>query len=90
MSNEPVNKNLSLGSLYPAKRTKDRSPHCVGKIGIKRDLLFKLVKQLGDQEEVTANLAGWKRTGPYGPSMTIQISMRYEPSTGSDPFADLI
>jgi hypothetical protein len=41
-----INKNHSLGRLYPAKKTKPRSPDCTGKLHLKRDHLLILLKQL--------------------------------------------
>jgi hypothetical protein len=93
MTDRPINKNHSLGTLRPAKKQKDKSPDWVGKLRLKRDLLLHLLKQLGEEDEVTANLAGWKRMGPFGPHMTIEISPRYErrdEPIDSDPFSDFV
>jgi hypothetical protein len=90
-----INKNHSLGSLRPAKKTKPKSPDCTGKLHLKRDLLLILLKQLeqSQEEAVACNIAGWTGNGAYGPYMTIEISPRFEKrlaSDTSDPFADFV
>ena len=75
-----INKNHSLGRLYPAKKTKPRSPDCTGKLHLKRDHLLIFLKQLeqSQSDDVACNIAGWKGNGVYGPYMTIEISPRFE------------
>ena len=89
-----INKNHSLGSLSPAKKTKPKSPDCTGKVRLKRDLVLILLKQLeqSQADEVTCNIAGWRKNGVYGPFMSIEISPRFERRVeviDADPFADL-
>lgn len=51
----------SLGTLYVAEKTKDRSPDMKGTIKIKRKHLQEMGRQvIGDEsDEVKANLAAW-------------------------------
>jgi hypothetical protein len=88
-----VNKNHSLGSLRPAKKTKPKSPDCTGKLLLRREHLLVFLKQLeqSQEEAVACSIAGWKGNGVYGPFMTIEISPRFEKrleSHNSDPFPD--
>lgn len=90
-----INKNHSLGRLYPAKKTKPRSPDCTGKLHLKRDHLPILLKQLEQSQgdDIASNIAGWKGNGVHGPYMTIEISPRYERRVeviDADPFAGFL
>ncbi len=89
----PLNKNHSLGSLRPAKKTKPKSPDCTGKLLLRRDHVLIFLRQLeqSQEEAVACSIAGWKGNGAYGPFMTIEISPRFEKrltSRDPDPFAN--
>lgn len=66
----------SLGTLYIAEKTKDRSPDMKGTITIKRKHLQDMGRQLiGDEsEEVKANLAAWSnKDGANRRFLTIEL-----------------
>ena len=75
------NRTLSLGTLRPSPKTKDKSPDVTGTISIKRDLLLELHKKLAQSgdEEVVADLAGWFYDDAKGKYMRVQLSKYQRP-----------
>ena len=80
MANPTPNRTLSLGTLRPKDKTKDKSPDVTGTITIKRDLLLDLHKQLtqSNDDEVVANIAGWLYDDANGRYMRVQLSAKYQ------------
>jgi hypothetical protein len=82
MTTSKPNKTLSLGTLRPTPRTKDKSPDAKGTIYIKRDLLLRLWQELNESngDGVLAYLAGWFKEDADGSKcMTVQLSAKYQP-----------
>jgi hypothetical protein len=81
MTNQTPNRNLSLGTLRPKNKTKDRSPDATGTIRIKRDLLLALYKKLTESgdDDVVACLAGWFYEDANGRYMRVQLSEEFQP-----------
>ena len=73
------NRNLSLGTLRPKGKTKDKSTDVTGTISIRRDLLLELHKQLteSDDDAIVAFLAGWFYDDAKGRYMRVQLSTKY-------------
>jgi hypothetical protein len=80
MTHSTPNRSLSLGTLRPQLKTKDKSPDATGTIYIKRHLLLRLCQELNQSngDGVLAYLAGWSREDGAGKYMTIQLSAKYE------------
>ena len=70
----------SLGFLRQAKKTKPKSPDCLGTIHLQKHTLDALVEQFSDQDdgELVANLAGWKNHDENGQYLTVEISAKYQ------------
>jgi hypothetical protein len=80
MTHQAPNRSLSLGTLRPNNKTKDRSPDATGTIRIKRDLILAFYKKLiesGD-DDVVAYLAGWFYNDANGRYMRVQLSEEYQ------------
>jgi hypothetical protein len=80
MPNQTPNRTLSLGTLRPQAKSKDKSPDATGKIYIKRDLLLRLCQELNQSngDGVLAYLAGWFKGESDGKYMTVQLSTKYD------------
>jgi hypothetical protein len=91
-STQAPNKTLSLGTLRPKDKTKEKSPDAAGTIRIKRDLILDLYKQLtqSDDDDVVADLAGWLYDDANGRYMRVQLSAKWQrPEYRDDsPFFD--
>lgn len=74
----------SLGVLRIQEKAKPRSPDMIGTITLTRDLVRKLNDQLGENDEVFANLAGWKNHDGDEPYLTVEVSLRYSRYNRSD------
>jgi hypothetical protein len=91
MTNPKPNRTLSLGTLRPHTKTKDKSPNVPGTISIKRDLILDLHQQMtqSDDDEVVANLAGWFYDDAKGKYMRVQLSVKQRLEYRDDnPFWD--
>jgi hypothetical protein len=84
-----ANGNKSLGTLYLATKTKDRSPDMKGTITIKKSHLQALGNQMSeeDTDEVVANIAAWSNSdGSKRRFLTIELqpSTSYPNAKGSN------
>jgi hypothetical protein len=82
MNNNPSSpRNKSIGTLFPAVKTKERSPDMIGKIKIHVDLLKQLLDELNDfrAEYAKGNVAAWFYNGKGTPYQTVEISPLYQP-----------
>ena len=81
MTNRTPNRTLSLGTLRPNNKTKDRSPDATGIIRIKRHLILALYQKLTESadDDVVANLAGWFYEDANGRYMRVQLSEEFQP-----------
>lgn len=66
----------SIGCLKKQKKTKPRSPDCVGKIMIQRQTWEIISRQFdaSNDEQITACLAGWQNRNEDGPFLTVELS----------------
>jgi hypothetical protein len=73
---------LSLGALFPSKKTKPRSPDMTDKLNILKDTLREIInthqKENGEVFEV--NIAGWFNNSGGKMYMTLELSPRYRPA----------
>jgi hypothetical protein len=86
MTNHKSNKTLSLGKLRPHEGTKPKSPHAIGTIRIKRDLLLHLHQQMSEShdDDIVAELAGWFNEDGIGKYLTIQLSAKFQRAESRD------
>jgi hypothetical protein len=72
----------SLGALYKAKKTKERSPILTGQLKLQRHTFAAIGEQFdrGDDDEVVCNIAAWENVARHGePYLTVELSPRFMP-----------
>jgi hypothetical protein len=75
-------KQKSLGKLYPAKKTKPRSPALTGQLRLQRHTFQALVADFEDSDdnEVVCNIAAWSNSDERGGQyITVELSPRFKP-----------
>lgn len=75
-----LKKPKSIGALFKAAKTKDRSPDMTGQIRIQRHTIAAIVEDLkeADTEEVIANIAAWPNVDKNGQRyITIELSPKF-------------
>ena len=71
-------KKRSLGHLRPAPKSKPRSPDCLGSIKITRQTMEQLLENNDGDDEIVANLAGWRNTDTDGHYLTVELSPKFQ------------
>jgi|SRR6516165_2412284 hypothetical protein len=69
----------SIGALFPAKKTKLRSPDMLGPITIQDVFLRTALEECNSNGEVVCNLAGWFYRKEGKLYMSIELSPPYRP-----------
>ncbi len=67
----------SLGSLRIQQKSKPKSPEMVGTIKLQRETLETLMEQVGEADELVANLAAWKNHDGHSHYLTVEVSPRF-------------
>jgi hypothetical protein len=74
-------KQKSLGMLYPAKKTKPRSPELTGQLRLQPHTLQALIADLenSDSDEVVCNIAAWLNCDKRGRQyITVELSPSFK------------
>jgi hypothetical protein len=72
------NKELSVGKLRPAEKTKHRSPDLKGDITLQSELIEWLAQEHARTGgEVVAPLAGWLNDYGFGKFISVEISIPF-------------
>ena len=81
MNNTPNQPRKSVGTLFPATKTKPKSPDMTGKIKIHRKLIEELIEQyrLNGADHVICLIASWAYVEGAKRYMTVELSPYYAP-----------
>jgi hypothetical protein len=81
MNNTPNLPSKSVGTLFPAEKTKPKSPDMTGKIKIQRKLLEELIEQIriNGAEYAICNIASWAYVEGKRRYMGVELSPFYPP-----------
>jgi hypothetical protein len=82
MKSHTKTRSKSLGTLFPSKKTKPRSPDMTGKLNILKDTLKEIINrhQEEDGEAFEVNMAGWFNNSGGKMYMTLELSPRFRSS----------
>ena len=85
MVSRSKNRSKSLGTLFPSKKTKPRSPHMTGKLRILKDTLREIMRthREDDGDAYEANIAGWVYDDRGQKYITVELSPPYRPTVQS-------
>ena len=77
----------SVGTLFPAVKTKPKSPDMTGKIKIQRKLLEELIEQIriNCAEYAICNIASWAYVEGTKRYMGVELSPYYPPRKQAEP-----
>jgi hypothetical protein len=76
---DPPTKKRSLGALRRNAKTKPRSPDFTGPMKLQRHTFETFAKQFEatDDEEVLANIAGWRNQDHQGQYLAVELSPKF-------------
>ena len=80
--NQPVKTRKSLGALYRAKKTKEKSPILTGHLKLQHHTFSAISDEFdqGDGGEVVCNIAAWENVDKHGENYsTIELSPPFTP-----------
>ena len=81
----PNSPKRSLGSLRIQQKTKPKSPEMIGTIKLQRRMLEELIDQIGEDDELVANLAAWKNHDGRDHYLSVEISPRFTKRPSPQP-----
>jgi hypothetical protein len=81
MNNTPNQSRKSVGTLFPAAKTKPKSPDMTGKFKIRRELLEELIEQcrIDGADTIICNIASWAYVEGNKRYMSVELSPYYPP-----------
>jgi hypothetical protein len=82
MKSHAKTRSKSLGSLFPSKKTKPRSPDMTGKLSILKDTLREIINthQEEDGDGFEVNMAGKFNNASGKMYMTLELSPCFRPA----------